>query len=304
MRSTASPLAAQRAPSELRTSVLLGVLCAIWGSTWIVIKGGLRDLPPLTSAAARFALAALVMAALAPALARAEGGRAPPRWLSMVLGTLNFALSYAIVYTTETVLPSGLTSVLWATFPMMQAALGHLFLPFERIAPRQWLGFALGFAGVVALFASDLRAEGLTAAALLLLASPAVSALGNTLIKRHGSEVSSALLNRNGLAIGAVFLSAAALLAEGGAPAHWTVAALASVAYLSIFGTVVAFGLYFWLLRHAPAYRVSLISYITPAIALLLGALAGDEPVTASTLGGSALILCGVALVMRGQGRA
>ena len=131
-----------------------------------------------------------------------------------------------------------------------------------------------------------------------------MAALGNTLIKRHGSEVSSALLNRNGLAIGALLLIAAALAVEQGAPMRWTPAALASIAYLSLFGTVLAFGLYFWLLRHAPAYRVSLISYVTPAIALLLGALAGDEPLTAATLGGTALILCGVALVMRSQRRA
>src|SRR5206468_7708087 len=149
----------------------------IWGSTWLVIAGGLRDLPPFTSASARFLVAAVVMSVLAPHLHRREGGEKPTLALSATVGLLNFGASYAVVYWTETRLPSGVTSVLWAVFPMLMAASSHAFLDGEKIGARQALGFAIGFAGVALLFATDLRALSREAipAGLVLLTSPLVS---------------------------------------------------------------------------------------------------------------------------------
>lgn len=295
------------APSRAVVRLLIGLLCLIWGSTWLVIRGGLVDVPPLTGAAARFVVAGTLMALLAPALARREGGGRPGWRLSVVLGTLNIAASYAIVYRTETVLPSGLVSVLWSVFPLMLGVLAHVWLPSERLVGRQWLGLVLGFAGVAALFATDLRGLGPAAvpAGLLLLLSPAVSAVGNVIVKRDGAHVSSALLTRNGMALGGALLCAAAWGAERDAPVRVSAAAVGSVLYLALFGSVVAFGLYFWLLRPAPAYELGMIAYVTPVIALLLGATVGDEPVGATTILGTALVLSGVALVLLGRvGRA
>lgn len=290
-------------PFPLVTAILVAIVCLVWGSTWIVIAGGLADLPPFTSAAARFLVAASAMTVVAHALRRREGGERPPIWLSIALGTCNFGWSYAVVYWSETRLPSALVSVLWSVFPMLVAVSGHLFLPGERLRGRQWAGFAVGFLGVALLFATDLRGLGAGAipAALVLLTSPVVSTVGNTLLKRRGANVSSVLVNRNGMWIGAAILTALALLFERGAPARWTGPAIASVVYLALMGTVLTFTAYFWLLRRTPAHKLSLISYATPAVALLLGAFVGKEPITAFTLGGSALILLGVALVFRGR---
>lgn len=277
------------------------LLCAIWGSTWIVIKAGLRDLPVLSSAAARFSLAAVVFVLVAPLLHRREGGERPPRWLALVMGTFGFAVPYGIVYTVETVIPSGLTSVLWAVFPMMTAMLAHVWLPGERLGARQWLGFAVGLGGVAVLFLTDLRGIGpaaLAAGALLLL-SPLASAVGQVVIKRHGPQVSAALLNRDGMIVGAAGLWLVALPLERPLEAVLSPAAIGSVVYLALVGTVVAFGVYYWLLRWVSASRLSLIAYVTPAIALWLGWAAGSEPLAASTIGGSALILLGIALALR-----
>lgn len=288
-------------PSRLAVHVLVGVLCLVWGSTWIVIQGGLEDLPPFTSAAARFAVAALCMLAIAPWLARREGGERPPRRLVLALGTLNFAASYGIVYWSETVLPSGLTCVLWAVYPMMQAVAGHLFLPGERLVGRQWLGFAVGFLGVALLFRTDLLDIGPHAAraGAILILSPLVSALGNTLIKRGGGGASSALLNRDALVLGALLLAGLAFLTERGERVTWTPSAVASVVYLALMGTVLTFSLFFWLLRYAPAHELSLIAYVTPVVALALGWSVGRERITGFTLAGTALVLGGVGLVAR-----
>jgi len=296
----------QPSPSPLKVLLLTALLCLIWGSTWVVIKKGLEDLPPLGSAAARFTLAAVVMSLAGSLFAAREGGARPTFALTVVLGGLNFAASYGIVYWTEARLPSALVSVLWAVYPLMQAVVGHLLLPGERLAPAQGLGFGLGFLGVASLFATDLRGLGPEAipAGAVLLCSPLVSALGTTFVKKHGAGTSSILLNRNGMWVGAAGLWAAALVAEGGAGFHWTGKALFSLVYLALFGTVVAFGLYFWLLRHTPANRLSVIAYVTPAVALVLGVLVRQEPIGPWTLAGLAAILAGVFLVHRGGAKA
>lgn len=307
MRYHAAPMEGPAAPHGPRpgpVTVGLGValLCAIWGSTWIVIKTGLHDLPALSSAAARFSVAALAFAILAPLLHRREGGKAPPPWLSLAMGMLNFAVSYGIVYTVETVIPSGLTSVLWAVFPMITAVLAHVWLPGERLGARQWLGFSVGFGGVAVLFLTDLRDIGpsaLAAGALLLL-SPLSSAVGQVVLKRHGPNTSASLLNRNGMLVAAVALWLVALPLERQSTAVLSAAAIGSVVYLALVGTVVSFGVYYWLLRYVAASRLSLIAYVTPAIALWLGWAVGDEPLAGSTIAGSALILLGIALALAG----
>lgn len=280
------------------SNLLLAILCLIWGSTWIVIAGGLKDLPPFQSAAARFVLAAIAMSLVAHFWGQREGGARPPLRLVLAVGSLNFAASYGIVYWCETRMPSALASVLWSVYPLLMACSTQFFLAHERLKPRQWLGFLTGFLGVALLFAKDLRGisdQALEAGAVLLL-SPVVVAIGTTLIKRAGSGISSIYLNRNALMVGAGWLCLLALLFERDAPAQWTPRAIASVVYLAIPGTAVTFGIYFWLLRHTSAYRMSLVSYITPPIAVLFGWLVGREPISAWTLASMGLIFLGVAL--------
>ncbi len=289
-------------PSTRTVNAVILLLCLIWGSTWLVIKKGLEDLPPLHAVALRFTLASAVFWLVGRPLARLEGGTRPPRWLVIVFGCFNFATSYGLVYWAETLLPSALASVLWAVFPMMMAVAGHVFLPGERLRGQQWIGFLVGFLGIVSLFQTDLRkvsAEAVPVGALYLL-SPLVSAAGQTCVKRHGQGVSSVLLNRDALTLGMALLWAAALLFERDAVLVLTPAAVLSVAYLGVVGTCVAFGLYYWILRSTPTYKLSLIAYITPLIALFLGWSVGAEPIGPTTLLGTALVLLGVGLVRRG----
>jgi drug/metabolite transporter (DMT)-like permease len=275
-------------------------LCLIWGSTWVVIKGGLQDLPPFTSAGARFAIAAVIMVGVAAALGRHEGGARPPTWLWIVQGATNFAISYGIVYHAETILPSGLVSLLFGIYPMLQAASGHFFLDGERLRGHQWSGFAVGFVGLVLLFRTDLQDIGPAGipTGLLLFLSPLSVVVGTTLVKRYGGGVSSTLLNRNGMFFGAALLLGVAFALEKDAAMAWTAPAVASVLYLAVMGTVVTFSLYFWLLRTVPAHRMALIAYVTPAIALFLGWAFAGEPLSVSTLSGAGCVLCGVLLVV------
>lgn len=295
-----------RTPGRLWTLVGITVLCGIWGSTWLVIKKGLTELPPLTGAGVRFALAAAVMLVIARPLARREGGTRARPVLVLALGLLNFACSYGLVYWAEQYLPSSLVSVLWGTFPILMAVSGHWFLPGERLGAGQWLGLAVAFVGVVALFWTDVRTFGpdTWVVGLWVLLSPAVSVVGQTLVKRHGTGTSSVLLNRDAMVLGTLALLAGAALFERDAPRTFGWTAWGSLAYLALFGTVVTFGLYFWLLRYAPSYQLSLIAYVVPVIALWVGATLGDEPVHATTIAGTGLVIAGIALVSAGRRRA
>jgi drug/metabolite transporter (DMT)-like permease len=281
----------------------MAVLCLIWGSTWIVLKGGLRDLPPFTSAGVRFLIAAFIMLAVAAVLSRREVGSRPPVWLSLTQGTVNFAISYGIVYHCETVLPSGLVSLMWGVYPMLQALAGHWFLEDERLRSGQWFGFGAALLGLALLFQTDLRGFGADGVpmALLLLLSPISTVIGTTLVKRHGKSVNSTLLNRNGMFVAAVSLLVAAFVFERGESVSWTLPAIGSVAYLSVIGTVLTFSLYFWLLRYMPAHKLGLIAFVTPGIALFLGWAVGGEPITRWTLVGAGLILAGVLLVVHSR---
>lgn len=294
----------RRPPSPLAITLLFALLCLVWSSTWIVIEVGLHDLPTYTGAALRFSIAGVVMLLLGPTLHRREGGTAPPPWLWLTIGTLNFALSYGLLYHCEQqgLLPS-LAAVLWAVFPLLMALSGRLFLG-ERLRLVQGLGFVVSVAGVAALFVTDLSSihGGMVPLALLLLLSPLVSCLGTTLLKRHGAGCSSALLNRNAMLTGAVLLGVVALLHDAGQPIRWSCRAVLSLGYLSLFGTVLTFGIYHWLLRWASASLMSLIAVITPAVALLLDWLFGllVQP-TWTLFCGTATILVGVAMVVRGR---
>ena len=106
--------------------------------------------------------------------------------------------------------------------------------------------------------------------------------------------MNSLLLNRNGMILGAAILTGLAVLCEGGSEGVWTTPALLGIGYLSLFGTCLTFGLYYWVLRYVPAYKLSLIAYVTPVIAIGLGTVVRDEPLTAGLLGGGGLVLAGV----------
>jgi drug/metabolite transporter (DMT)-like permease len=295
-----SPSRPSPTPSPALTSVLLVLLCLVWGSTWLVIKIGLRDVPPFTGAALRFLVAGLCMAALVPLLAEREGGTRPPFLAVLLQGLFQFALNYALVYVSETVIPSGLVSVLWSVFPLFVALAGHFVLKSELLVGRQWLGMLLAFSGVALLFVTDLARVDARAVpmGLLMLVAPLSVCVSTLVIKHRAAGASSLILNRDSILIGCVVLAILAFCFEREMPVTFTPVAVGSILYLALFGTVLTFGVYLWLLRSVPAYRMSLTAFVTPAVALVAGALFGGEALHLHTLAGTGCVLGGVALVL------
>lgn len=285
--------------SRIRVAAGVGLLVAIWGTTWAVIRIGLDHLPPLTALAWRFALAGTLLLALVPAFGvRLGRNRSEPAlWASN--GLLSFAGSYGVVYWAEQRVPSGLTALLFATFPLFVAVLGHFLLPAERLHPRGAAGTLVGFAGVALIFSEDLSrlgGPGVARAAAILLLAPAVSAVGNVAVKRWGKGIHPLSLTALPLLGAGALVGGAAALLEGDRAARWTPVAVGSVIYLALFGTAVAFVVYFWLLERLPATRLSLITYAVPVVAVVVGTLALDEPMTMRVAAGAALVIAGTVL--------
>lgn len=276
-------------------------MCLVWGTTWFVIREGLQHMEPLGSAGLRFAIASLIMVPIAGRIGQREGGTAPTPRLIAAMAVCNFSISYGIVYWSEQTLPSSLAAVLWGIYPILTALISHVYLPDFRIRGLQWLGLAIGFFGVVLLFLTDIAAVGGDALlrGSVLLISPVVSAFGTLYVKKHGAGVSSALLNRAALLWAAGILLTVAFFVEGGVEWPTEPRAIGSLVYLAGMGTVLTFTLYVWVLRTSSAVSLSLIAYVNPAIALLIGAGIGEEPLTPWTLAGLGLILAGCAFVLQ-----
>jgi len=297
---TARPTAEPASKPRPVVPLLIALLCVVWGSTWWAIRLSLEDQPPLSSAALRFLIAGAAMAALAPRLRRAEAAPAPPTWLWLVAGATNFTGCYGLLYLAETVVPSGIAAVLWAIFPLLMAASAVLVLG-ERLRRLQLGGFLLSFSGIVVVFAGDLGGlpQGDIGPALLVLGSAVSSAIGTTLVKKYGGGTSSVLLNRNGMLFGAALLTIAAFVAERPLAMGCSWRGMLATLYLALFGTALTFGVYFWLLRTVAASRLALITYVTPVVAMLLGAAVGDGTMDGAAWLGALLVTAGIVLVVR-----
>jgi drug/metabolite transporter (DMT)-like permease len=263
---------------------------------------GLEGVPPFTGAFLRFALASSFLLLLAPRFGADLHGdfRSWRLWISS--GLLTFTISYGVVYWAEQWVPSGLAAILFATFPLLTVAMARGLLPGERVSKPALAGIALGLAGVAIIFSEDLRrlgGERVLYASIVFMLSPIASALGSILVKRWGAGMHPVTLTAVPMAIGAGALGAVALAVERDAPVHFTPASIASILYLSFVGTALAFTVYFWLLSHFSATKLSLITYGTPVIAVLVGTLAMNEPITARVVAGALVVISGVALARR-----
>lgn len=295
----------------------LALLTLIWGTTWAAIRIGLRGIPPFTGVALRFALAAAALLAVARGLgvrlrgatpaAGATAAAARPWRVWLVNAAFTFVIPYGVLYWAEQWVPSGLAAVLFATSPLWVALAAHLMLPGERLRAPTAAGVLVGFAGVALIFSDDLRALGgprVAAAAAVLLISPLTSAFGVVAVKRWGAGLHPLSVAAVPMALTAAVMGLVAWATESSRPLRFDAASVAALLYLALCGSALTFTLYFWLLRRRPATTLSLINYLTPIVALLIGGAALGESFSARTLAGSALVVGGVAVAMRAGGGA
>jgi drug/metabolite transporter (DMT)-like permease len=272
---------------------LYACLVAIWSSTWVAIKIGLEDLPPLLGAGIRFALAGAGLLAVARLMGRSL--RTDPR-LAAVLALLPFAAAYGLIYWGEQYVPSGLAAVLFGVMPLYSAMLAAVMLAGEPLRARLLLGIAIALAGLSLAFGESLElGEGryALAAAIACAAAPLASAIGNVAIKRSGGPLDAVVLNGWAMLAGGALLLAVSALAEA-REVTWSARAVGSIAYLAVIGSAVPFVTLTILLRELPAVTMSYVTLLLPFGALAFGAALYDEPVTAPAVAGAALVAGGL----------
>ena len=278
-------------------------LCAVWGSTWLVIKVGLRDLPALWFAGIRMALACAVIApfALVRGGARGADGRSLTRKI-LWAGALQIGVNYACIFLAEERIESGLAAVLFSTFPLFVGLLAHWMLPEEPLTPRTAGSAALGLLGVAVIEAPamatlfSLEARPLLQGGAFVLTSSIVAAFANVYNKKHFPDVPPVWNVWLQTLAGSIFLLILALVFERGATLHWTPRAVGSLLYLSILGTALPFAGLFWLLKRVPVSVIGTIPVVDTVIAVALGSLLLGESFSPRVLVGAGLILVAVLL--------
>ena len=272
-------------------------LCLIWGTTWLATKFGLQDMPAIWSGAIRMALASVILLAYNQIAHNAYPVGWKRRWYVARPGAIIFAASYIFTYSGMQYISSSLAAILFSAMPFTVALLAHFYLPDEKMTRRKLIGLIIGFAGIVVVFDGPIA---LTHDTLLggglVVVSTFIAAAALVYIKTTLPDEPIMPMISLQMIVGAVVMTIAALVLEDFSHLHFTKTAIGSVAYLAIFGSVIAFGGYFWLLRKIGALQVSLIAFVTPIVAVFIGAFAGDR-LAANEFLGAALVLGGVLLV-------
>jgi drug/metabolite transporter (DMT)-like permease len=280
-----------------RDVTLIIALSLIWGASFMFIRVADRQFNPAALVFFRVGLGALVLVpvALARAGSRTVLLQVRANWLPIVLvGLINTAIPFLCFAWAETRIDSSLAAILQAAAPMFTVVIAVGVLH-ERVSGIRWLGFIAGFAGVALLVGTP--GPGETLACLAVVLAALCYAVGSTISSRALSGTEPLVIAAGSTVVATLVVAPFGLTHLPAEVPGWK--ECASVAVLGIVGTGIAYMILFALIRSAGPSRTILVTYLIPGIAVLYGALLLNEPVTAVSLVGLALILMGVALAGR-----
>jgi len=286
-----------------KTFLAFAIIYLVWGSTFLAIRVGVREVPPLILAAMRFLAAGLVLYGWMAA----RGERSPNQrqWLSaLLLAILIFLFDYGLLFWAERRVPSGLAAVMMATIPVFTALAEIVFLRTQKLTVRLALALMLGVGGVAVLTSSSVRLGGapidrLGAVALIV---GAISWSAASILSRK-----LPLPESKGMSSGAQMLVGGVLLALAAAargefrsfqPAAVSQGAWLALAYLIVAGSIVGFTAYVWLIHRESPTKVGTYAYVNPLVAVVLGYFWGREALGLRTILGTLFILVSVLMVI------
>jgi drug/metabolite transporter (DMT)-like permease len=287
----------QKNPVDLRVILAFAAIYLLWGSTYLAIRIAVLQVPPFFAAGIRFFLAGASLYVVMRFLGRPRpSGR---EWANLIgIGSLMFVLTYGPVFWAEQYAPSGFTSVLEATLPLITIALEVFVFRQQRFRWSLLLPIAVGFVGVLLLLLHNAQHVALL---------PCAAILGGGIAWSTGAVLTRSLVlpKSKGITAGAemlfggvILLILSALFGEMHPFPHITAKAAWALLYLVVAGSLVGFSAFVWLLGRMPATRVASHAYINPVVAVALGYFFAGEIVTARMLFGTALIVASVALIL------
>jgi drug/metabolite transporter (DMT)-like permease len=288
---------------DVRLILAFFAIYVLWGATFLAIRIAVLQIPPLFTAGVRFFAAGLLLYGFM----RLRGQPAPSgaQWRSLaIMATLMFVITYGALFWAEQYVPSGITSVLEATLPLITLAL-EVFV-FRR-QPFRWpmlLAVFMGFGGVsLLLFQNARQTYGLLPCAVILIGATSWS-LGAVLTRSMPLPTSRPLTAGAAMMLGGgILLVLSALTGELHPLPHIPWRAAWALLYLIVCGSLLAFTAFVWLLGRMPATRVASHAYVNPLVAVALGYFAAGEVITPRILIASALVVCSVFLILKNPGR-
>ncbi len=287
---------------QLTTQLAFVIVCLVWGSTWLAIKIGLSSVPPLLSIVLRFSIAVAVVFPIVR-IQKIEIPRtreAKRLYINLII--FAFTIPFALIYWAEQYISSGLTSILFTTYPFWVAIFSQMMLPGEPLNAFKIVGIVLGFVGTTIIFAGDLNLldRSNMLAMFAVTVCPLMQAYSLVVTKKWGQPIHPFVFNLVGMGGSILPLLAASLLFESYSNVEWNGAAIGSILYLGIIGSVVVFAAYYWLLKRIEAVYLSLVSFVTPIISVILGTVFLHESFERTALVGAAFVLAGI-LVAHGR---
>ena len=221
--------------------------------------------------------------------------------LLAITGVLQFSINYSLVFWGEVYISSGLAAVLQAMIPVFGLVLAWFYLPEEKITWLKFIALFIGVFGVGLVFIEQLQVNDLWAflATVGIVIGAYAAAHASILTKAKGSKLHPASLVFGQMVCGILPIIIIALVKEGDPfKLHFSNAAIVSILYLSIFGTVLTFWLYYWLLSKIESTKAMTTALVTPLIAVIVGTLFLNEKLLPQTFAGGILILSSVGLIV------
>jgi len=287
---------------DWRIPVAWLTLCVVWSSTWLVIKIGLRDLPPVSFVAIRFVVAALVLVIISIGRVRLLPPTRADYFVLAGTGLLMFALNYALLFWAELHVSSGLAAVIQASIPIFGMVFAHWMLPDEPLRWQRLVGALVAILGVAFICARLLSFNGWLAflGGVGLTIGAASAAFSNVVLKAKKIPLAPSMLAAWQMIFGIVPLVLLGLALDGNPLRfHWTGRAVLCLLYLAVIGSSFTFLLLYWLMPRMSVTNLQTIALITPPGAIALGWAFGGEKLSAWSLVGAALVLLGVWLIFR-----
>jgi drug/metabolite transporter (DMT)-like permease len=277
-------------------------LCVVWSSTWLAIKVGLRDLPPISFVAIRFVIAIAVLVAVSAGRVRLLPLRRSDYATLAFTGLLMFAVNYTLLFWGELHVSSGLAAVLQATIPIFGMVFAHWMLPDEPMRLQKFAGAIIAVGGVAIICARLLDFNGLLAfwGGLGIVFGAASAAFSNVLLKARAIQIAPAMLAAWQMIFGTAPLLLLGFMVDGNpARFHWTNMSIFCLLYLAVIGSALTFLLLYWLLPRMSVTNLQTIALITPPGAVMLGWWIGGESFPLWSLLGAGFVLTGVWLIFR-----
>ena len=289
-------------PATWQVLLAFAIIYFVWGSTFLAIRVGVREVPPFLLAAMRFAIAGFALYVWMR-LRRAPSPTAP-EWLSAsLLAVLIFVLDYGLLFWAERRVPSGIAAVMMATIPVFMSLSEIFFLRTRGLTLRLAIALLVGIAGVAILVGHSLglgeSAIEPSGAIALLVASVSWS-IASAVTRKLPLPASKPMSSAAQMLCGGVFLAmTSAALGEfhGFRPQTVSREAWIALAYLIVAGSIIAFTAYVWLIHHESPTKVGTYAYVNPVVAVALGYFFAGESVGARTLLGTLLVLVSVVVI-------